>query len=120
MINDRIDKIIEAMFDGNRRQFSMRIGVHPTIVQNIVAGRRSAPSADLLEKLSISIDNINCRWLLMGEGEMLLPDNTQSCMHKELIEQLKKANQEIGIYKGRLIDNGLSTEIESSKKEVSA
>ena len=70
-IQDRIKSIIEA-FGLNNRAFSLKLGVDPTVIHNIVAGRKSYPSFAVLEKIVLSFDNIDARWLLTGKGSMYI------------------------------------------------
>ena len=36
-INERLKTIIEEQYNGNKRAFSMAIGVTPTVIENVVA-----------------------------------------------------------------------------------
>lgn len=71
MINERIQQLIDAVSGGNKRAFSLLIGVNPTVIENIVGTRKGKPGYDLLEKIVFSIENINIEWLFTGEGPML-------------------------------------------------
>ncbi|MGN6648171.1 MAG: helix-turn-helix domain-containing protein [Cytophaga sp.] len=68
-IQDRIKNIIDALGFTNR-SFSLKLGVDPTVIHNIVAGRKSYPSFAILEKIILSFDNIDAKWLLTGKGSM--------------------------------------------------
>ncbi len=70
MINERIQQLIDAVSGGNKRAFSLLIGVNPTVIENIVGTRKGKPGYDLLEKIVFSIENINIEWLFTGEGLM--------------------------------------------------
>ncbi len=70
-INQRIQKVIDELFSGNKRAFSFAVGISPTVTENIVGKRQSNPSFDVTSKIAYSIDNINSEWLLTGIGEML-------------------------------------------------
>ncbi len=70
-INQRVQKIIDELFSGNKRSFSAEIGVSPTVTENIVGKRKSNPSYEVTTKIIHSIENINIEWLLTGKGEML-------------------------------------------------
>ncbi len=74
-IQDRIKSIIDA-FGLNNRSFSLKLGVDPTVIHNIVAGRRSYPSFAVLEKIILSFDNIDARWLLTGKGSMYVASHS--------------------------------------------
>lgn len=49
-INERLKTIIEEQYNGNKRAFSMAIGVTPTVIENVVGSRQGKPSFDVLEK----------------------------------------------------------------------
>lgn len=69
-INERIQQIIKHL-ELNNNSFSKQIEVNPTVIHNIIKGR-NAPSYDILNKISLSFDNIYPTWLLTGKGEMLV------------------------------------------------
>ncbi len=78
MINDRIQELIDSISHGNKRAFSMLIGVNPTVIENIVGTRKGKPGYDLLEKIALSIENINIEWLFTGKGKILKTDAEES------------------------------------------
>lgn len=69
-INERITKIIESKYQGNKRAFSTAIGVSAAVIENIVGKRQSSPSFEVTNKIVTSIDNINAEWLITGAGAM--------------------------------------------------
>lgn len=70
-INDRILHIIDNQANGNQKKFSELIGFAPQVISNIVSGRRSKPSFDVLNAISSSFVDIDSHWLLTGNGSML-------------------------------------------------
>lgn len=70
-INQRVQKIIDELYSGNQRAFSVAIGVTASVIGNIVGKRQSHPSFELIEKIIYSNENINIEWLLTGRGKML-------------------------------------------------
>lgn len=95
-INDRIELIIKEL-GFNKNSFSKKIGLdNNTTITNIVSGRRSKPSYDLLNKIILSFDSINSEWLLTGEGPMLKKD-----FYKEIITQLYSGSRAMPIVKGK-------------------
>ena len=74
-INDRIQHIINELFDGNRRRFSKAVDINPATIQNIVGERRVEPSTKILQKIIANIEGLNSSWLMSGVGEMLLDIN---------------------------------------------
>lgn len=70
-INDRLFDFIQD--NGlNVNTFSNRIGVNPAIIHNIVKGRRTKPSCDVLNKIGLSFDNIDLNWLITGQSKRSL------------------------------------------------
>lgn len=69
-INERLSKLIRILFGGNKSAFASRLGVTPSVIDNIVGKRQSKPSFDLIEKLS-SIEEVNLDWLITGHGSPL-------------------------------------------------
>jgi transcriptional regulator with XRE-family HTH domain len=108
-ISERILYLVENQFKGNRKKFAEFIGFAPQVINNIVAGRKSKPSFDLLKAIITSIDYIKAEWLISGKGEMLKTKtetisqvseetSTYGSTNKyllEYIELLKKENEEL-------------------------
>ena len=70
-INDRIEQIIYH-YKLNNSRLSKKIGLKSsTTINNIVSGRRSKPSYDVLRKIAEHFP-VNPSWLLLGKGPMLL------------------------------------------------
>ncbi len=59
-----------------------------TVIFNIIKGRRSKPSFDLLFKILHAYQNLNAEWLIKGEGEMWDEDLTN-------VEQVVPSHQEV-------------------------
>ncbi len=69
MINDRLNRLITVM-EMNPTSFSDSVGVNVTVIFNIIKGRRSKPSYDLILKILKTYDKLNAEWLIKGEGTM--------------------------------------------------
>lgn len=67
-INKRMADLISLM-GMNANSFADFMGVAPTVIYNIVGGRKSKPSFELLEKIIAKVDNVNISWLIKGTGE---------------------------------------------------
>jgi transcriptional regulator with XRE-family HTH domain len=78
-INGRIDHLIK-FYNLNVSQVAKKLEVAPTVINNIIKGRKSKPSYDLLVKILESFDRVSSEWLITGEGEMLkqLPISEQA------------------------------------------
>lgn len=71
LINDRIEKLINTL-NMNKLSFAKKVGTSDAVIGNIVGGRRSDPSYELIKKIIHSIDKINIEWLIEGKGEMFV------------------------------------------------
>lgn len=81
MVNDRVDLLIEDL-NMSPKSFSDSIGVNTTVIHNIIKGRRSKPSFDLLMKILFRYKDLSADWLIKGEGLMW---NRKSGMNSENI-----------------------------------
>lgn len=71
-INERLQVIVDELFDGNKAKFAKSIEIAPTSISNYLSDKRqSKPSADMLEKIINVVENLSAEWLLTGRGEML-------------------------------------------------
>lgn len=75
-ITERLQAIVDNVFDGNKAAFARAIGIAPTSVSNYLSrDRASKPSSDILESIVKGIPLLNGDWLLTGKGEMLRKPN---------------------------------------------
>ncbi|CEN41113.1 hypothetical protein CCAN12_800066 [Capnocytophaga canimorsus] len=70
-------KMIEKKCFGNQKKFAEMIGFAPQVISNIVSGRRSKPSYDVLRSVLSSFVDVNAEWLLTGKGSMLKSEQPQ-------------------------------------------
>ena len=70
-INERFFLILNTFFKRNVSEMARQTGIPQPTLNNIVANKLNKPSADSLEKLINTMENINAEWLLTGKGEML-------------------------------------------------
>ena len=73
-INARMRTIIDTLYKGNKRAFSIAMHLSPNVIENIVGVRQSKPSYDVLCKI-VTNGNISEQWLLSGIGPMLKSEN---------------------------------------------
>ena len=73
MINDRVHKLIRVL-DMNPTSFAESLEVSVTVIFNIIKGRRSKPSYDLIYNILKTYDKLNADWLIKGEGSMWTDD----------------------------------------------
>lgn len=67
-INERIDFIIQERYNGVQKSFADACGIAPTVINNIVSGRKSAPSFEVIQRIS-TIEDLSLNWLINGVGE---------------------------------------------------
>lgn len=83
-VNDRINTLISAI-DSNPNAFAEKIGVKATVVYNIIKGRRSKPSFEVLQKIFTAYRAVNVLWIMKGEGHIWQEPNLST----EIIEDKK-------------------------------
>ena len=83
-VRERISQIIEIK-KLNKNSFSKKVGIQPQTLHHILKGRQTYPSYQVLEKIALTFTDINLRWLITGEGSMILPPQ-QTFRYKELEE----------------------------------
>ena len=77
-INDRLEQIINALFNGNKAAFAKSIDLPPTGMSNYIGNkRRSIPSSEIASKIVLVL-GVDANWLLTGEGEMLKDGNVNN------------------------------------------
>lgn len=69
-INERLRFVITTL-QLNNNSFAKALGVNPVVTHNIISGRQTKPSYELLEKILLTYDNINADWLMCGRGDMI-------------------------------------------------
>lgn len=78
----------------NRNSFSNAIGVSPQTIHHIVAGRRTKPGFEILEKIVSTFSDMNSEWLLTGVGKMLKKDtHLNTHLNTHLIKKTPKYSE---------------------------
>jgi len=72
-VGNRIKKIMDHL-NLNYNSFSKELGYSDVVVGNVIKGRNK-PSFDFVNKLTQTFDWVDVRWILTGQGEMLLENN---------------------------------------------
>lgn len=86
-ISERLQFIVDEVFNGNKAAFARTIGIPPTSISNYLGKERtSKPSSDILERIVNAVDKINAYWLLTGKGEAFI-SNTQSTTSDNSIKE---------------------------------
>jgi len=95
-VNQRIEALIKHL-GLNPNSFSKSIGLSGnSTIARIIKGQ-TTPSYDTLSAICETYNWINIRWLMTGEGEMILPDQEDQVVDiealKEKIEYQKRLIQ---------------------------
>ena len=104
MINDRIAFLIDTL-EISVNRFSENINTNPTIIHNVIKGRRSKPSFKLLEKIVTKYERVSTEWLVKGTGSIwrrkssVIRENLPKLQELEtrifdLVDQIKNLNPE--------------------------
>ena len=124
-VNDRILYLIDSKLGGNKKKFAERIGFAPQVVFNIVSGRKSKPSFDVLEAIISSFDEISPEWLLTGKGAMLRDQSAPEVAPPPsepafpgFIEEIKSLSVKVGRLEAE--NEHLHTAIEAKQREIEA
>lgn len=80
-INQRIQSIVDELFNGNVSEFERTSGIKPSTVKNIVGSRQTKPSYDILESIIRNNVQVSSEWLLTGQGSMLKSPLSSSSQH---------------------------------------
>ncbi len=70
-VSERLSYLIDYQTSGNKKKFAESIGYKPQVITNMVSGRKTKPSYDVLNAIITTFVDVNADWLLTGEGEML-------------------------------------------------
>ena len=68
-INERISLILKH-FNMSATSFAKEIDIASSVLVNVVGGRMSKPSIDLLQKICDAYPKISLEWIVLGRGEM--------------------------------------------------
>ena len=124
-VNDRILYLIDSQLGGNKKKFAERIGFAPQVVFNIVSGRKSKPSFDVLEAIISSFDEISPEWLLTGKGAMLREQSAPEVAPPPsepafpgFIEEIKSLSVKVGRLEAE--NEHLRAAIEAKQREIEA
>jgi len=124
-VNDRILYLIDNQLGGNKKKFAERIGFAPQVVFNIVSGRKSKPSFDVLEAIISSFDEISPEWLLTGKGAMLREQSAPEVAPPPsepafpgFIEEIKSLSVKVGRLEAE--NEHFRTAIEAKQREIEA
>ena len=99
-VKERLKEFIKA--EGiSEREFCRRVGVGSAYIQSI----RKSIMPDTLQQITIQFPRLNPLWLLLGEGEMFIPETKPKAKATEIrpSEMLAKLLDEAKDEKARLL-----------------
>lgn len=99
-VKERLKEFIKA--EGiSEREFCRRVGVGSAYIQSI----RKSIMPDTLQQITIQFPRLNPLWLLLGEGEMIIPETKPEAEATEIrpSEMLAKLLDEAKDEKARLL-----------------
>jgi phage repressor protein C with HTH and peptisase S24 domain len=88
-INERFNRLIKELYNGNKSAFANSVGLTPSVVENIVGKRQGNPSFDVITKVS-SITQINIEWLITGKGTMIKSEDSEEAKALPMIAAQKE------------------------------
>ena len=95
----------------SEREFCRRVGVGSAYIQSI----RKSIMPDTLQQITIQFPRLNPLWLMMGEGEMLLPEEKPEAPEAAPSEILLKLLEDAREEKARLLSANNAVIQQSSK-----
>lgn len=94
-IKDRLETFL-IFKQLTQAEFSRITGYHPKNISGFLTGTVKMPKIDLMVALATHFSELNLRWLLLGEGEMI---NAQSIeIDKNSIQKILEQQGEIFEY----------------------
>lgn len=117
-INNRVQRIIDVAFGGNKSAFAKKVGISATVVENIVGKRQGKPSFDILIAI-FTYANIAAEWLLTGKGDMFnTDDNNINIVNDNIICEATPEYGNNNIGEKSIIPDRLHKEIDTNIVEI--
>lgn len=86
-INERIMQLVKEL-GFNKNSFSKEIKLSGSaVLENIVAGRLSKPSYEVINKILLAFDNVDAKWLITGKGSMFKPEEIKEINNVDLANE---------------------------------
>lgn len=92
MIAARFIELI-GILHKNPNSFAADLGVSASIIYNIIGGRKSKPSCDILEKIKQIYPQVNLNWVIASQGEALMDSNTSPAFSNQIVDLSNRMHQ---------------------------
>jgi len=92
MIAARFIELI-GILHKNPNSFAADLGVSASIIYNIIGGRKSKPSCDILEKIKQVYPQVNLNWVIASQGEALMDSNTSPAFSNQIVDLSNRMHQ---------------------------
>ena len=69
---DRLKELIDNQFDGNQSKFGRKIKVGQSTISSCLVNKKREVSSTIVSGLLEFYPELNLKWLILGQGEMLL------------------------------------------------
>jgi len=118
----RIKKLLEH-YHLSAGDFAKKIGVQKSSISHLLSGRNK-PSFAFMNKLSLNFPEVNLRWLITGEGNMLTSgyrtNQTEASYSIDKEKTDKKKISDKVFQKGEMIEKTSFPEDKISEKEINS
>ncbi len=78
-----------------QKAFSKKIEYREQSISNLIRGHTKNSNTDLMARTARFFPDVNLRWLILGEGEMLIKENSISDQVQRELEDLKDENSKL-------------------------
>jgi transcriptional regulator with XRE-family HTH domain len=98
--SERIKEIM--LYKGwNQTIFAKETGIAKTTLASMLA-RDSVPKLDSVQSISLKMPEIRLKWLVHGDGSMLMNADERKSVQRECCEELENAQEEIIKLRGQV------------------
>lgn len=97
---ERINYIVDHLCDGNANEFCRKTGIAKSTVSRLRSGALGKNGiGSFAEKIAVGFRQVNCRWLLTGDGEPFAKEAAEGEIKAEL-RALRDAVEELAKRRG--------------------
>jgi hypothetical protein len=124
-VNQRLNMIVDTFERGVKAAFARKAGISTQGVQELLAGRKGAPSFKVLTKILESYPTVDANWLVLGRGPMLqaqAPITASETVGASTSALSSQQLQEVAdrIFRLEMADDSLKTIREEARAKVEA